>query len=262
MKASELISDLNNWCTEGGWERDYTNTCDTIKHGDGERELHKVGVTMMPTVALLRKAKEMGLDFLIVHEPLFYNHFDNKDLSDPVAAAKSALLESCPFTLWRFHDHPHSRHSDMIHQGAAEILGLTGTFSGGKQDRILHLDAAILPEELRQRCIMRLGCRYVRLAGDNQTPIRTISFNLGATGLAYEDMLRPEVDAVLTGETCEWRDTEYARDATALGIHKVLYILGHEASERAGMVFLANYLRDRYSDKFQTEYLDCGEPFV
>ena len=63
MKAKELIEEINT----NGYASE--NTCDTVKAGDGEKELKKVGVTMFATVETVRRAKEWGADMLIVHEP-------------------------------------------------------------------------------------------------------------------------------------------------------------------------------------------------
>jgi putative NIF3 family GTP cyclohydrolase 1 type 2 len=70
MKASELIKEL----CEGAFAPEIT--CDTIKAGDAQREINKVGVTMFATVDVVRRAKEMGVDMLIVHEPTYYDHMD------------------------------------------------------------------------------------------------------------------------------------------------------------------------------------------
>ena len=69
------------------------------------------------------------------------------------------------------------------------------------------------------------------------------------------------VQMVLTGEACEWKLAEYARDADALGKNKTLIVMGHIGSERDGMRLLAKRLSENYSE-FETQYFECGEVYT
>ena len=86
MKAKELIEEIN----VGGYAG--AGTCDTVKAGNPEKEIHKVGVTMFATVDTVRTAKEWGADMLIVHEPTYYDHMDVM-IDTPVVNAKKALIK-------------------------------------------------------------------------------------------------------------------------------------------------------------------------
>ena len=121
MKANDIIAYLCGGIAVG--ER----TCDTIKCGSPDKSVAKLAVTMVPTLDVLRKAAAEGVDMLIVHEPLFYDHMDmDVDAADPVIAAKQAVLAESGMTVFRYHDHPHARQPDLIVEGALRELGLSG----------------------------------------------------------------------------------------------------------------------------------------
>ena len=64
-------------------------------------------------------------NFIITHEPIFYNHLDRVDwLQDnPVYHAKRRLLDDHQITVWRFHDYWHSYEPDGIYTGLIRQLG-------------------------------------------------------------------------------------------------------------------------------------------
>ena len=110
MKIIELINELKSFAAV---PVDETKTCDTVKSGDPEAEIKKVGTTMFATPNVIRKAAEKGINFLIVHEPTYYNHMDNK-VDYPIADEKKKLIEEKGLTIFRFHDYAHSFEPDII----------------------------------------------------------------------------------------------------------------------------------------------------
>ena len=78
--------------------------------------------------------------------------------------------------------------------------------------------------------------------------------------MVFEELRDPEVDIVLSGETCEWALGEYARDAVALGFKKALMIIGHNPSEKGGMILLADRLA-KEQPSLEIKYFDCGEVY-
>ena len=83
----------------------------------------------------------------------------------------------------------------------------------------------------------------------------------GAPGGEVEELKSDNAQVVLVGETSEWSLGEYARDAAQLGYKKALLILGHEGSERAGMVYTADILREMYPG-LDVQYFECGEVYT
>jgi hypothetical protein len=83
----------------------------------------------------------------------------------------------------------------------------------------------------------------------------------GAPGGVFEELKSESSQVILVGETSEWCLGEYARDAAQMGYAKALLILGHEGSERAGMIYTADLLREMYPN-LEVRYLNCGEVYT
>ena len=258
MKAKELMAELFQWADAD--ISHYEKTCDTLKAGDPDRELHRVAVAMFGTVDIIRQAHAWGADLLLVHEPLFYNHWDEA-FPAPVAEAKEKLLRDSGMTVYRYHDHPHYRQPDMICAGELEFLGLTGKFENRAWavNRIT-LDVPITPAQLVRRMHRKLHIDHPRLAGAADLPMTKISLCFGTPGGVFEELQDSEIEMVLTGEACEWALAEYARDAAALGFRKALIVMGHIGSERDGMRLLTDYLQEKYP-VFTVRYFECGEVY-
>jgi putative NIF3 family GTP cyclohydrolase 1 type 2 len=84
-----------------------------------------IATTMMATFDVLQRAAKANCNFVITHEPTFYNHEDATTAltSDPVYAAKRAFLEKNGMAVMRFHDNWHARRPDGIRTGMLQILG-------------------------------------------------------------------------------------------------------------------------------------------
>ena len=57
MNIQSLMNELFRWCADGD-SHDYSDTCDTLKTGNPETEVHKVAVSMFATPAVIRAAHE------------------------------------------------------------------------------------------------------------------------------------------------------------------------------------------------------------
>ena len=119
MKAKDLIAELEQVAPAPD------KTCDTVKAGDPELELHRVAVSMFATVEVVRAAREWGADMLLVHEPTYYDHMEVFK-ETPVTCAKRALIEESGMVIYRYHDRMHATDPDMITEGELHYLGLQG----------------------------------------------------------------------------------------------------------------------------------------
>jgi hypothetical protein len=52
----------------------FNDTVDTLKAGSRDTKVTGVVTTMFATVAVIKKTIELGANFIIAHEPTFYNH--------------------------------------------------------------------------------------------------------------------------------------------------------------------------------------------
>ena len=257
MKAEKIVKFLNDF----SFRTDYTDTCDTFKSGSPDVEVTKVAVAMFGTPDVIRQAQAFGAELLIVHEPLYYNHYDNRT-DDPVECAKAKLIEDSGISIYRFHDHPHYTMPDMIAFGELMLLGLKGEVKPSETFDLarVYLDEPMTARQLAKHIEQRLGIKHVRIAGTTDTPISTISCMFGAPGGIKEELKRDVCQALIAGEVCEWSLCEYARDASQLGYTKAVLALGHVGSERAGMVYIADLIKKQFTD-IEVKYFECGEVY-
>ena len=73
-------------------------------------------------------------------------------------------------------------------------------------------------------------------------------------------LARPDVDALILGETHEWELMEYAMDSITSGKKKALVMLGHMISEQAGMKYCAEWLRS-FIPEVPVEFVAMTEPY-
>lgn len=258
MKAFEIMNSLFALADDV----DFSNTCDTCKAGDPNVEVNKVAVTMFPTPKTVLDAKNWGAQLLIVHEPAYYNHMDNYS-QDKLEVEKRKLIEDSGLTVIRFHDHPHYTTPDMIAAGELRELALEGKVEYTDTFDLVrvHLDAPMTPVALAKRIEDRLGIRHVRICGARDVECTKISAMFGAPGGVMEELQNDACEILLVGETCEWAIGEYARDAAQLGYKKALLILGHVGSERAGMVYTADVLKQLHPE-LEVRYFENGEVYT
>ncbi len=217
MKVYEVMNLLYGY----GADADYSNTCDTLKAGNPDNEVTKVAVSMFATIGVVKAAKEWGAQLLVVHEPTYYNHMDHHS-DEKIECEKRAFLENSGLAIYRFHDHPHYNHPDMIAVGEWKYMGFEGeTIYGdlfGHSEFVLKEPMA--PVEIAKQIESKLGIKHVRICGNRNTPVTKMSGMFGTPGNVFEKLKAEETEVVLTGEACEWMLGEYARDAADLGYAK------------------------------------------
>lgn len=234
-------------------------TCDTVKSGDVNKEISRVAVSMFATPEVINQAAEWGANFLIVHEPSFYEHMDINRNSF-LANEKTKLLEEKNLTVFRFHDYAHSMEPDLICEGELKYINLNGVFQKGKNWAVNRfvLKDEITAKELADHLEKNLSIKHIRIAGCTDKKGKNISCCFGTPGHIAEELA--ENDFVLTGEICEWQLGEIARDYAQFGYNKAILVMGHIGSERAGMMLLAEKLEDLVPE-IPVKYFECGEVY-
>lgn len=259
MKAKDIMDELFGLARE---KELAGRTCDTLKAGDPEKEVGRVAISMFATPEIVRAAKNWGAELLIVHEPTYYNHWDEHG-EDWLEVEKRRLIESTGLTIYRYHDHPHYASPDMI--AAGEI----GTFAPGltieETERFgktcITLPKPTTPRELAKLLEEKLNIAHIRIAGAADEPCQHVSCLFGSPGGVKDELSLKESEIILVGETCEWSDLEYARDASQLGYRKAVLVMGHAGSEREGMAYTAKRLKELHPE-LDVRYFDCGEVYT
>jgi len=233
---------------------------DTFKQGSPEIEVQGIATTFMATLDLLQRAHAAGLNFVITHEPTFWNDQDRIEAlaADPVFRFKRDFCLKNNLTVWRFHDHIHAHHPDLIWTGLIRALGWTERASATNQ-RAFAVPPTTLGA-LAAQVQQRMKARTLRVVGDPNAKVATV-----AVGMGYSmPRFTPEIDVVMGGENPEangqFDATTYALDAAALGIGKGQIILGHVLSEEPGMEDCAVWLRTFIPD-VKIQFVPAGEPF-
>ncbi|MCR5753378.1 MAG: Nif3-like dinuclear metal center hexameric protein [Acetatifactor sp.] len=259
MKISELFQELLKWGSSFDSGAGENRTCDTCKAGDMDEEIRGIGVSMFATPEVIRACAQMNANLLIVHEPTYYEHWDDTNLSI-IGREKQRLIEESGLTVVRFHDHAHAMNPDLIYAGEMRALGLQGTLQKQEQFAInrFELKEGMTARELAHLIESKLGIKHVRIAGCADKPGRRISCSFGTPGHLAEEL--EENDFVLTGEICEWADGQRARDYAQMGYNKAILVMGHIGSEREGMRYLAEILQGKYPS-LHTKYIECGEVY-
>lgn len=259
MRARELMEELFSLSEEA----DFSSTCDTLKAGDPDRELRRVAVAMLPTVEVIKAAHQWGADLLLVHEPMYFNHRDEHS-DETVEVQKRALVNETGMTVWRYHDHPHATRPDIIDEGALRSLALDADVKiDADRTTRLRLRSPLTPAELAAVIEEKWGLRHVRICGAKDAPCRNVTLRPGAGGnaITLAELQRPDCDIILAGELAEWSVGEYARDAAALGYNKAVLILGHEGSEKAGMMYTAEIVKEKHPE-LEVRYFESGETYA
>lgn len=77
------------------------------------REVKKAVVCFTAEPFVLKRAKEFGADFILTHEPTYYNHHDV--ISDEtLIREKDELVQEVGAPILRYHDHMHRTVPDWI----------------------------------------------------------------------------------------------------------------------------------------------------
>lgn len=247
------------------------NTVDALISGNDENEVTGIATTFMPTVAVLQRACQRHINLVIAHESPFYNHRpDAHAVDDPVYLNKMQILADAHMALFRLHDTLHRRDPDWIAQAVVHELDWDSYVTNSTIATTLPFQTHLLeiPEmslkTLAGYVKQRLRVPFVRVVGDLNMSCRRIGLLPGYSGtgaLVIPFFRQAKLDVVIVGEGPEWEAPEYVRDAVLQGSYLGLVVVGHLASEAAGMKLLAQHLQRVFSH-LNTEYLDDSSPFV
>jgi putative NIF3 family GTP cyclohydrolase 1 type 2 len=239
-------------------------TVDTFKGGDPNTPVTGVATTFMATLDVLKRAKAMGLNFIITHEPTFYNHLDELDhygANDATVAAKMKYIKDNGLVVWRFHDHWHRTSPDGILTGEVKKLGWTAYAMTDGRPAIYKIPETTL-SGLADQLKKTLQTNTIRVIGDPAMKLTKVGLVLGAAASEYQVQVLDDsrVDVLVVGETREWETVEYTQDLVSLGMKKALIIVGHRNSEEYGMDYCADWLKG-FVTEVPVKFVPAGDPF-
>jgi putative NIF3 family GTP cyclohydrolase 1 type 2 len=240
----------------------FNQTVDTIKAGSASQQVTGIVTTMFPTVKVIEATAKIKANFIIAHEPSFYNHTDDPNwvTGNEVLKMKQTLLRKHNITIWRFHDYWHRYRPDGIVYG---VLKSAGWLDNYKPDQsIVELNPISLTA-LIAHLRTTLGINHIRMIGDPGQVCQSIALMPGAAGgqrqIALVEKVHPDV--LIVGEVHEWETAEYIRDARQLGSKTALIVLGHGVSEEPGMQWLVEWLQPKLTG-LPITHIASEDPFT
>lgn len=240
------------------------NTVDTIKIGNPNQKITSVVTSMFPTIDVIRKAIELKANFLIVHEPSFYNHTDDTAWleGDEVFEYKKSLLAKNNIAVWRFHDYIHRHNPDGVLEGVVTKLGWK-KFQDASKPYLFTLPNEIRIQGLIGDVKTRLGIPHLRMVGNPDDTCQRVLLLPGAWGGRNQmtQIMETKPDLVICGEVSEWETSEYIRDARAMGLKRSLVVLGHAQSEEPGLAWLVEWLKEK-APLIKSTHVPSQNPFT
>lgn len=225
----------------------FTTTVDTLKSGNRDIKVTGVVTTTFATIPVIKKAIELNANFIIAHEPTFYNHLDETEWlkNDEVYQYKADLLNQHGIAVWRNHDYIHTHQPDGVKQMVVKKLDWERSFD-------TRTNIASLPPTTLQQLInyvkQKFGLQTVRYNGNLQQVCKKVLLMPGAAGgkRQIEAIIKQQPDVLICGEIQEWETAEYVRDAIAKGQKLSLIVLGHIASEQPGAEYMLSWLNKNF----------------
>ena len=235
------------------------NTVDTLKAGSQDTVVTGIVTTMFATIDIIKKAISLGANFIIVHEPTYYNHADETNWlqKDDVFKFKMDLLNKHQIAVWRNHDYIHHLNPDGVTMGVLNQLEWQ-KYSDKSIPNLVNMPDITLNALILQ-IKEKLNIERVRYIGSIDQSCSRILFLPGAAGgqnqIAAISKYKPDV--IICGEISEWETAEYVRDAKEVGQNIALVVVGHIASEEPGSEYMAAWLHDKFP-AVKTQHLSAG----
>ena len=224
----------------------FPTTVDTLKAGNRDIKVTGIVTSMFATLEVIQKTIALGANFIIAHEPTFYNHLDETNwlANDEVYRFKTELLKQHQVAVWRNHDYIHRHIPDGVISAVVARLGWTNYYTSQNSIAILP---PISLKALIQHAKQQLGIDMVRYIGNLSQTCKKVLLMPGAAGgkRQIEAMSKEQPDVLICGEIQEWETAEYVRDAQTKGQQLSLIVLGHIASEEPGSEYMADWLRKK-----------------
>jgi putative NIF3 family GTP cyclohydrolase 1 type 2 len=238
------------------------DTVDTLKSGKAGQLVTGIVTTMFPTISVIKEAAKRKANFIIAHEPTFYNHRDDTDwvINNKVVEGKQQLLEEHQMVIWRFHDYGHALNPDAVSYGVAKKANWLPYYKSGQ---IILTIPTLSLRQLVLHLKSSLAIKQVRIIGDPEQTCERIALLPGAWGgqrqVSIVEAQNPDV--LIVGEVSEWETAEYIRDARQLGRNISLLILGHALSEEPGMEWLVEWLQPKLAN-VKVSHIASQDPFT
>ncbi len=273
MKISEIIEVVKKNC-QGYGNIDETKTRDKVLWGDTDKECTGIVTTIYASIDVIKKAHELGANFIISHESCFWNHGDHTDWLklNKTFLKKKALLEEYGITVWRDHDYIHSKvlyngeYVDGIFYGLATELGWTDYIIGDRSKAKAYEIPETPTREVAKYVMDRLGLNGMKTLGDIDGTTKKILIPHHMIGVFDNDMLSEieenDYDTILAMEMTDFTVAIYARDSAQLGRGTCVLNAGHFNIEEPGMKWFAETMMPALVPSVKTTFVKAGDSYT
>jgi dinuclear metal center YbgI/SA1388 family protein len=228
---------------------EFTDFCPNGLQVEGKKEIRKVATAVSLSIEVIEKSISKGIDALIVHHGLFWK--GDSFVIDGAKRKKLELLLKHDISLFAYHL-PLDAHRECGNNWkAAQDLGWEELVTFNEIGIMGRCPAMSLSQLTRK--LEKYYDHPATVADGGGKKIERVAL---VSGGAYKDLKKAALagaDAFVTGnfdEPAWW----VAREE---GIH--FLALGHSATERVGVVALAEHVKEQFSLK--VEFLDIFNPF-
>ena len=231
-------------------------TVDTFKAGDPELVIEGIAVGWMSYFDSLRKARELGCNLFITHEPTYYNHLDRDEsvFDLQIARRKREFIQKSGMAIVRCHDVWDRVAEIGIRDAWARFLGLEQEIettpaqdpSKGRPYCGIYQIALLTAADFARKVADKLapfGQEAVQLVGPQGKQIRTVAVGTGAA-TPFRHMfndLKADLAVCSDDGFNFWRDGSMAID-----MQYPVVVVNHACSEEVGMKRLADHLSEKF----------------
>ncbi|MEN8230294.1 MAG: Nif3-like dinuclear metal center hexameric protein [Bacteroidota bacterium] len=229
---------------------------DRIIAGDPDTKIKKVGTCWMPYFKTLRKAKELGINVLIVHEPTFYTHWDldgMENLFDRVPSLaqeqyqeaidkKKKWIEDNNMVIIRSHDVMDIVKGFGMPFALGKALGFDNSDIVRSKDYFnvyrIKPDTSGNVAKTIASSLLELNQPGVAFYGESERIVSTVGLGTGCicNPMQYQE-LKPDLVIAIDDTIRTWTQTTYAEDTG-----DPLVVINHGTSEEMGMRLLSQHL--------------------
>lgn len=272
MKIQEVIDQICKWhepFEEHGPGRD------KVLAGNPDQECTGIVITCCATYDVLKKAKELGANFIVSHESIFYgSQLDVEVLKkNEVYNSKKQFIDDNGLVVWRDHDRMHGnglpfqtvRHNpDYIFYGICKELGWEEYVVGDKKKPLWYKIPTVSARELANQLMEKFNLKGLRVVGNLDAEVSTVWFCEHINGGKFDgDKVKNGIDAdvMIPLEICDYTLTQYVNDAVSMGKSKVILEMGHFNCEELGMKYMTEWIKEALSEEIKVDFVQCGDFF-
>ena len=237
-----------NWC----------KTVDTFMAGPADAEVAGIAVTWLATNAVLRRAAERGLNFVVSHEGAFYQTYAGSEPGKRHHEEKRRLIDELGLTLMRCHD-TWDRMPDVgIVDTWAGFLGFeTEPRAVESYYRICLVEGRTVEKVARHilEKVRPLGQHGIEMMGDADKKVHRMAIGTGAItrlddmALLGCDIILATDDGIHTTNSGLW----------SLDLDIPVLVVSHATAELPGMQAMIGYLEEHFPG-VPVEHLLCEFP--